>query len=85
VLRKLGELLTYQMGSGEERYTPSKLSHRSHDNIGYMRSPLIEGFSSDQDDKTLEEEELSSEDYLVGDDFEDTSDEGIPHGAELVG
>ena len=31
------------------------------------------------------EDEVSSEDDLVGEDFEDTSDEGIPHGAELVG
>ena len=42
VLRKLNKLFTFKTGSGDENNTPSKLSYRSHDNIGYMRSPLIE-------------------------------------------
>ena len=38
---------------------------------------------SDQDSKKSKEDEMESED-LAGEDFDDVSEEGIPHGAELV-
>lgn len=100
VLRELGRLCIFKNFSDEEE-TVSIMSHRSHDNIGYVRSPLIECASlaapdsEEQGDlphgaEAAEEEERvmsSDDDGLLSPDFEDVSDEmGIPiHGVELLG
>ena len=95
VIRELSKLCNFKnFTEDDEDETLSKMSHRSHDNIGYVRSPLIECASLEAESNKegdmlyAADEDVSDDedrDGLLNPDLEAVSDEGIPHGVELLG